>query len=222
MCVGQEARGDYMVGSDLLRYNEAQKYLLLDVESEDLNLGFTRPWQISYGLATIKEILWVKTVYPLIPDLHVSAAAAAITRFNKNDYLSKARPVQEICDELDTHLYSADNQVVWQNGLGFDAYVLRNLRREVGKSSDWSYVERSLDTNALAKAYKKGWIPDKTDLIGWQYKMISYREKGLKTNLEALGKEFQINCNYGQLHDAEADIRLMYEVFKQLVWKIEI
>lgn len=72
-----------MIGSDLLRYNKAQKYLVWDVETTSLNLAYALPWQISYAVFTLDKILDIQNKYIFWKDLQVSADAARITRFDK-------------------------------------------------------------------------------------------------------------------------------------------
>ncbi len=47
-------------------------------------------------------------------------------------------------------------------------------------------------------------------------------ESGLKTNLATMGKELGIEFDATGLHNAQNDIRLNIQVFRQLMWKLEI
>ena len=47
-------------------------------------------------------------------------------------------------------------------------------------------------------------------------------KKGVKTNLTALGKEFEIDVDYNNLHDAVNDLILNIKVWDKLKWQIEI
>ena len=56
----------------------------------------------------------------------------------------------------------------------------------------------------------------------YQYKMINYIRKGMKTSLSALGKENEIEHDYANLHDALVDMELNIKVWNYLKWKVEI
>ena len=75
----------------------------------------------------------------------------------------------------------------------------------------------------LLKALK--WVyPYKAgdDLLEYQYKAYHTIKKGVKTNLTALGKEFEIDVDYNNLHDAVNDLILNIKVWDKLKWQIEI
>lgn len=211
-----------MIGSNLRRYKDSQSYLGYDVETTDLNLRFAMPWQVSYGKFTSKKIESIKTRYILWPDLKISDDAATITRFNKKFYLERAEDPKKVLEDFELELYDPSNDIVAQNGLGFDVYVHDNWRRALGKKSDFSYLSRYLDTSALTKAIQKGWKPDLQNLLAWMYKAIDYREKGLKSSLEWTGKQYKIEHDYGALHDALSDVGLMIKIFQKQLWMIEI
>ena len=48
------------------------------------------------------------------------------------------------------------------------------------------------------------------------------RKKGIRTNLTALGKEFDIDVDYDNLHDAVNDLMLNIEVWNKLKWQIDV
>ena len=54
------------------------------------------------------------------------------------------------------------------------------------------------------------------------FRFANYVEKGLKTNLTALGKEFRINVDYENLHRGGNDIKLNMLVWDKLKLIIEI
>ena len=82
-----------------------------------------------------------------------------------------------------------------------------------------------LDTNCIARAEKFN-VPYDRDsydsLLEYQYKLLNKRKKGVKTNLTALGKEFEINHDYDKLHNALVDLELNIKVWDKLKWKVEI
>jgi DNA polymerase III epsilon subunit-like protein len=52
--------------------------------------------------------------------------------------------------------------------------------------------------------------------------MLHIRKRGIKTNLAALGKEFEIKHNPDKLHDALVDLELNIKVWNKLKWMIEV
>ncbi len=214
-----------MVGNNLLRYHQTG-FLIEDTEGESLNLAFTRPWQISWGLADLKQIHWIKTRYIWWPDLKVSRGAAAKTRFDPAVYKANARPAREVLDEYLTDRDNPAYRVVFQNGLGYDEYCKRNWERGCGLDGPkWGdHLLRVIDVNAILKARAKGWIPDISSpeaFLAWQYKSVDWIEKGLKTNLTQIGQMRQIEHDYDKTHDAENDIQLMWKIFKEVVYEVE-
>lgn len=213
-----------MIGSSLIRFR-TDPFLLLDTEGESLSLGFARPWQVSWAIATLKGgIEKVTTRYIHFADLDVSAEAAVKTRFDKDKYAKEALPANEVLSELNADLYSDAYRIIWQNGLGYDYWVHCNWMRACGHKPNDSYLTRTIDTHAILKARKKGWTPDITNpesFLRWQYQAVGYVEKGLKTNLTEVGHEMKIEHDYATTHDAESDIRLMFKVFQKAVYDVE-
>ena len=60
------------------------------------------------------------------------------------------------------------------------------------------------------------------DLMEYQYMTYHKRQKGIRTNLTALGKEFDIDVDYDNLHDAVNDLMLNIEVWNKLKWQIDV
>ena len=213
-----------MIGSSLHRYKDAARYAGIDFEAESLNLGFARPFQVSYCVADNKEIKDIRSSFILWKDINMSSDAARITRFNRDLYFSTARPAEEVLAEYDAVVYDPSIEVIWQNGLNYDFYIHQNWRRLCGKPYDDSYVVRSLDMKALTQAMKKGWAPDISSpqaFLSWQYRVAEYTERGLKSNLEICGREEGIEHDYGTLHDALSDIVLMMKVFWKRLYQVE-
>ena len=76
---------------ELLRFNFNQKYVVIDCETEGLNLINSRPWQVSWFTAKGKFIEKKNDRFLEWPNLKVSEGAARITGFDIN----KHRRVQE-------------------------------------------------------------------------------------------------------------------------------
>jgi hypothetical protein len=212
-----------MVGSNLHRFKNA-RYAGVDMEGEGLNLRHSRPWQVSYCLADNKAIHSIKSSFILWPDLKVSDDAARITRFSMETYLASARPAAEVLAEYEAVIYDPTIEVIWMNGLHYDFYAHQTWRRECGLPYDDSYLVRSIDLKALTQAMKKGWQPDISSpqaFLAWQYRAGGYREKGLKSRLEVVGREEKIEHDYSTLHDATSDIVLMMKVYWKRLYQVE-
>ena len=59
-------------------------------------------------------------------------------------------------------------------------------------------------------------------LLEYQYRLSTKKKKGIKTNLTALGKEYDIDHDYKNLHNALVDLELNVKVWQKLKWKVEI
>lgn len=209
---------------ELLRYNNIQKYLIWDVETANLNLVHKNfSWNIAWLVCQGDKILEKHDYFPFWPDLKVSADAAKITRFNYDDYKKKSTPAKEVFDLFDSYLYNPEYLVIAHNGCHFDVYVHNICRKELGKKTDYSYFDRFIDTNAVAKGWKLNIKLTKNDnRAEWMWRLNSIVQKGIKTNQTSLGKEFGIPFDYTQTHLALVDVHLNWEIWNKLKWNFEI
>ena len=126
---------------NLLRFNFNQKYLILDTETEGLNLLHSRPWQIAWIEAVGKKIISRQERYIYWHDLKMSEGAAKITGFDYGKYRDLAQDPREVWDEfcplLDNHLEKTDKKIIGQNILGFDVYMLNSWQRAMGLNSNF-------------------------------------------------------------------------------------
>ncbi len=210
--------------NQLLRFNKEQLYCGFDFETKRLNLlRDNEPWQIGYYIAQGDKVEKVISKYIRWPNLDISDDAARITRFNRFEYETKAEDSLEVFEEFNSYLSDKDYIVVFQNGLNFDAYVLNQWRAALGLGKDFSYLDRTIDTNSLARLVKLGiksvdrkeWYPE-------FLKMANFAQKGMKTSLKAMAKEFSIEIDENLLHEAKTDIILMQKIFQKLINLIEI
>lgn len=211
-----------MIGSDLLRYQVDQQYVIFDKETTGLNLFYDLPWQCSFIVCTLDRIIETHDYYIKWGDLKISKGAAAVTGFNMDEYKRLARDPKEVLDIFENAIHPTDRIPLGHNIIGYDTMIHQNWRRRLGLSADYSYLSRSLDTNALSKAFKKGIKPERSNLLAFQYKMLNYYERGLKSSLSAMAKEFGITFNEYDLHKGHKDIELNWQVWRKLVWQIEI
>jgi len=206
----------------LLRFDKNQKYLVFDTETEGLNLIRSRPWQVAWLVVEGGKILEKHDMFLDWPNLDVSAGAAKITGFSMKEYNKRKESPRKVWEKFSKHLYDKETFIVGQNLLGFDVYMV-NIWRELMKlEADYSYVERIIDTRALAVAIAKDIPVDKDDFISWQYRLINHRERKLKTSQAFLLKKYNIDHDPKRLHDALYDIEMNFKVFRKQLFDLEI
>jgi DNA polymerase III epsilon subunit-like protein len=154
-------------------------------------------------------------------DLKISAEAARITRYNQKTIDTLGITPEECFPTIKDWLENAD-YIVGHNVLGFDIYLIKEFYKYMGQDSSHLY-DKFLDTSALAKGIKMS-IPFKSgdSLLEYQYRNYHKKQKGIKTNLLTLGKEYNIQHDYDNLHDAIIDLELNLKVWNKLKYMIEI
>lgn len=206
----------------LLRYKKNQKYIVFDTETEGLNLRYSRPWQLSFIEAVGPQVVKSHDLFIDFEDLSPSEGAAKITNFSWNTYNKKKRDKLQVLNFFDKFLYDQNYLIVGHNVLGYDIYIHNVLRLACGKPSDYSYIDRVIDTNCLSKAYRSGMKTVDGSRILWQYKWLNFFKRGLKTNQAAMLKEFGIEFDKNRLHDGMYDVEKNFELFNKLIYNIEI
>jgi DNA polymerase III epsilon subunit-like protein len=213
------------MNENLLRFNKKQKYLFFDFETCCLNLGSldNKPWQLGFivienGKVTQKRDHWIKW-----DNLKMTPAAAKMTGWTEVKYRKLAKPAEPILAEFEKYLYDDSYINVGHNILGFDIYVHGIYRRCLGHNPNYSYVARSIDTLCLAKAIKNDIKYSKEDdFFGWQYRLNNMIDRKSKKKLIDLCKHYDIKIDESRLHDAMYDIEQNYEVFKKMLWEVNI
>jgi len=218
------------MNKDLLRFNQDKVYTFCDFETYNLCLNFcqNRPWQA--GLIKYKgnKILDSQDLYiKWDTDLKVGEEAARITGYNEKKFLSKAISPEEAFEQMSPWFDECD-YIVGHNFLGFDLYLLKGYYEFMGESYN-HLVEKIIDTNCLARGIKydipfrnEGGKLSNRELCLYQYKILNTRRRRVKSNLTALGKEFDIEHDYDKLHDAIVDLRLNIKVWNKLKMQINI
>lgn len=208
----------------MLRFNKQQKYICFDFETCHLNLlsQTNKPWQLSYIIANGQNIVKESDNYIFWKDLQISPEARQITRFDDNLYAEKAKDPEAVLNEFEKYLYDQDYLIVGQNLLGFDIYIHNIYRKILGKTSDFNYISRIIDTNCIAKAIKKNIKPPKEDFIYWQLKLNNFTEKGLRTSIKTQLKEYKIDFDENMLHNSLYDVQMNFKIFQNQLWQIEI
>ena len=210
---------------DLLRFKNNQKYLIFDYETCNLNLGLTatKPWQLGFLVCQGKKIIDKKDFYISWDDLKVSADAARITGFSKSKYNRLKKDANNVLEEFEKYLFNDEYIIIGHNVLGFDVYIHNLHRKLLKKPSNYSYINRVIDTNCIARGLKNDISFSKdSKLIEWQYKLLHHRVRGVKTNLKQLCKDYSIEFDENFLHDALYDVEKTFEVYHKMIWQIEI
>jgi DNA polymerase III epsilon subunit-like protein len=154
-------------------------------------------------------------------DFKISEDAARITRYDENYVNKVGKRVKETLPTIMKWLDEAD-YIVGHNILGFDIYLIKELYKIAGK--DYRHlVSKTIDTNCIARGIKMN-IPYKPeeDFTEYQYRIHSTRAKGIRSNLTALGKEFDIEHDYENLHNALVDLELNVKVWNRLKYSLEL
>jgi DNA polymerase III epsilon subunit-like protein len=207
---------------ELLRFNKRQKYIVLDCETEGLNLIHSKPWQCSWIVCQGNQVLSKHDHFIRWDNLHVSPDAARITGFNMADYRNSAEDPIDVFNKVSQFLYDPSYRIIGQNILGFDVYMINIWRKLIGLPTDYSFVERIIDTRSLSVAIFKEILPDKENFLSWQYKMLHLREKNLKTSQGFMLKYYNIPHDPKMLHNSLYDVEMTFEIFKKQIFNIEL
>lgn len=213
------------MNENLLRFKKNQKYLIFDYETCNLNLNHSnnKPWQLGFIVADYNKIYEKHELYINWDNLNVSSEAQKITGFSKKKYDKLKKDSLECLNLFEKFLYNKDYLVIGHNILGFDVYIHNIHRLLCKRNSDYSYLNRLYDTNCLSRIIKNEIkIPKDFDLSCFQYKLLNLRTKGVKTSLKEMCKFFKIDFDESKLHDALYDVEKTYEVFKNILWQVEI
>lgn len=209
----------------LLRFKTDQKYLFFDYETCHLNLTSkeNKPWQLAFLLMRGNEVLEKADYWLKWEDLKVSEGAARVTGWTKAKYEKKAGDPEEALAHFEKHLYDKSVIPVGHNILGFDVYIHNIHRKLLKKKTNYSYINRCLDTACIAKAIKKEIkLSAKENRLAWQYRLTNLIERKLKVNLTQCCKDYDLKFDPKKLHDALYDIKMNSEVFNKMIWNIEI
>ena len=210
------------MNESLLRFNKNQRYVVFDTETEGLNLIKSRPWQIAWLVAEGDKIISRTDRFIHWPSLNVSEGAARITGFSQKEYEKKSRSPNQVWEEFSKDLFDKNNIIIGQNLLGFDVYMVDIWRNGLSEPLDQEYISRIIDTKALATAIAKNIPYTSGDFINWQYRLLHYRERGLKTSQAFLLKHYGIDHDPKRLHDALYDIEMNFKIFQKQLFDLEL
>ena len=209
----------------LVRFDRNQKAMVFDFETCNLNLSSTsnKPWQLAFEIYEGDKLIESNDYHIFWKDLKLSEGARRVTGFKDAKYKKLAKPAQEILNHFEKYLYDDDYLKVVHNILGFDIYIHLIYRKLLNLPTDYSYLSRCVDTLCLAKAIHKDIdLNDSDDLLAWQFKLNSFHERGMRLNLGACCKTYDVDFDPSKLHDALYDIKKNYSVFRKMIWNIKI
>lgn len=202
------------------KLNLKQTVYFADTETEGLNLNTSRPWEFAWVKMENGKIVDSQSRYLWWEDLNIDKKAAEVTGFNRKKYEATAICPKKVYEEISPWFFGED-MLGFHNGLNFDVYQIRNWFREIGKPTDFHWVKRIVDTNALAKASINGAKPDFENFDAWQSKWANYIRRGLKSNITFLCKEWGIEIDETKTHQGDYDCYLTAQIWKKLVYKFQ-
>lgn len=208
----------------LLRYNEDKTLVFIDCETLNLCLNSCHnlPWQVSMLKVQGDNSVAEKDYY-IKWDTHlkISEGAARITRYSQSTVDKKGVKPEEAFPTVKDWLDNCD-YILGHNTIGFDIYLIKDYYRAMGE--DYKHlVDKFIDTNCIARGIKMGMkYTAGTDFLAYQYKVYHRRQKGIRTNMTSLGKEFDIEHDYDNLHNAIVDLKLNLKIWNKLKWQVDI
>lgn len=212
------------MNENLLRFKKDTKYCIFDAETFNLalTLDYNKIWQFGFIKVINEKIIEEDDIYIKWDTYQtIGKEAARITRFNPEYHAKRAITPELALDRISSAFDWAD-YIVGHNILGFDLHLVKSYYKLYNK--DWKpLLNKCIDTNCLAKAIKLKIPYDKKEsLLQFQLRLNNTVEKGLKTSLTAMGKEYNIEYDYDNLHNALNDIKLNLLVWNKIKWQIEI
>lgn len=207
--------------NDLLRFDKDRVWMILDTETNGLNLHSVKPWELSYCLYRGDDLLESHERYPLWDDLEMSGGAAKVSRFNEREYREKGEDPKIILQHFEKYLYDPEIFICGANLIGYDIFVLNNYRRLLGMPSDYSYIERIFDVQNIEKAIELNYNkPEGQSQTAWNFKLKSYRKKGLSVSVKALCKKYSIDYDESKAHGALYDNALVKKILNKQLYLI--
>lgn len=214
------------LGENLLRNREGidLKYIVIDTETESLNQGCARPWQVAILVVHGKTVVEEHNMTPMIDDLRVSKDAARITSFDFKAYLDRAKPAIETLKVVDRFLRDDSYLIVGQNYICYDYFIIRNLYRYCGVDFPCEHIRRVYDTKSLGRAIQLGEeIPSRPDEIPlFMLRFALVKRKNIKADNKSLAKLFDVPYALDKAHDALYDCHLTQQIFRAMYLRNDI
>jgi len=199
----------------------AQKFAIIDCESCNLNLGWleNKPWSWSWILLDNNTITDKKEYFVNWSPLNVSLGAAKITGFNHENVKQNGKDPLFVWKELAKIIYNPEYKIVAHNALNFDIFLIKIHADNLKQNFDWSFINRICDSNALIKGIKLGIKPSPDEsFLAYQYKLASFRKKGLKSSLGETCRHYQVDYNTDSAHSSLYDCEVLAKCW-QKIWR---
>lgn len=208
-----------------MQFKHNQKFVCYDYETTGLNLLYSEPWQLSWtthnGFYDDKEFdrfIDVPNLSEKLPHFLKKKC-----HFNEEKYNDLKKPAKQVLEEFLSFIDDSKYMSIGQNILGFDIYILDQMKRSVGIPINYNFLPRSIDTFCLGKAVREEIpVPRTGSFIEWQYKIYNNRELKSKASLAALTKYLGVPYDTKKHHNAIEDCKMTFEVFKQLRGRLKI
>ena len=213
------------MNSNLIRFNRDKKFLVFDYETCSLNLASpdNKPWQLAFQVYEGDKLIESNDYHIYWEDLSLSEGAKKVTGFSDAKYKKLAKPAKEVLDHFEKYLYDDSYVKLGHNIIGFDIYIHNIFRKLLGKKTNYSYLNRCIDTLCLAKAiHKEIDLNEGDDMLSWQFKLNSFYERGMRLNLASCCEKYDVPFDPKKLHDALYDIQKNYEIYKKMLWKLKV
>ncbi len=194
-----------------------KKICVFDTETQNLNLAYNNlPWEIAWAVYDDGKLVKQEEHMLFWPNFQISDGAKFITKFDYNKYNAFAKSPKLVWDKFAPIYFDPNIILLGHNVIGFDIFIMNNLARELfNKTIDYNVImSRILDTNCLAKMLNKEDNEFKfTDLAEKMIKYTKFFQKGRKTSLGIMAKQYEIEYDENKTHQALYDIELNYKVF---------
>lgn len=204
--------------------NRNEKFVFWDVETNGLNLVYSQPYQLSYIIVQGGKVIEKVDDFIWWDDYKMPQAAAQVNRFDRLKYERRAQPLDVVMKRFEEKCRGA--VLVGHNVLNFDVYMLNMMYAKLGIKHDFWFMDKIVDTNALAKSYltkrKNNDFDDWEEFVGWQLSSIAVHDRTLKSSQGFMLKHFDIDFDPSRLHEALYDVEKNKEVFEKLLFTLKL
>lgn len=211
-----------MIEDNSLRYNiHNKKFVVFDYEG-DLNLFFSTPFQLGMAVYHGTKLVSEHDFYIKWDNLYISDFVKKYAHYSAARMKSDGKNPIEVFTFLNQFLTDPQYLLVGANILSYDCPLTYNCLKRLGLPHSYDFLNKCYDVNALFKGYKLGLKPDNNNLLAYQLSMNSWKQRGLKSNVGYVAKEFKIECDEDKLHDGVYDVKIIAQNFLELIKKINI
>ena len=208
---------------NLLRFKKDQKYIFFDYETEGLNLYSSKPFQLSFIISEGQKIIEKADYYMDWPNLNIPKEVQNLTHLDWEEFRAKKKNGKQVLKHFEKYLYDPEYLIVGHNVANYDIYIHNVHRRLVGLKTDYSYVERIVDTLCLSKSLKYGIPKTEADTLHqWQFRLGTVRKRGIKISQKAMLKDLGVEFDENKLHNSLYDVEKCKEMFFKLIWNVEV